>query len=91
MTSLWRVLEDAAGSGEEETPEDKGPVMAGRPCWVGFFLRSPQTTACTCLSLTSVSAVRGVVITLPPAPCWGENQMWAEGEPSCDQCHREGQ
>ena len=47
MTSLWRVLEDAAGSGEEETPEDKGPVMAGRPCWVGFFPRSSSSVKCS--------------------------------------------
>lgn len=59
MTSIWKVLEDAAVGGEEETPEDKRPVMPGRPWWVGFFPRSPQTTARTCLSLTSVSAVRG--------------------------------
>lgn len=71
MTSLWRVLEDAAGSGEEETPEDKGPVMAGRPCWVGFFPRSSQATVCTCLSLTSVSAVRGGGHHFAPSPLLG--------------------
>ena len=91
MTSLWKVLEDAIGGGEEETPEDKRPEMPRRPWWVGFFPRSPQTTACTCLSFTSVSAVRRVVITLPPAPCSGENQMWAWGKPSYDRCHGKDQ